>query len=144
MPDAVTVTLYVAGCPCCEVVELELLLEEPPHPVKLSRHRAINAHRVLLFHPNGNSERGETSARIIPDGANNPWLLFIALTVIVVLCAALPDKVDGEKLQLHPFGRPVHAKDREALNPFSGVTDTFRDPDVPCATERVLLESASA
>jgi len=67
----------------------------------------------------------------------------VAFTVIFVLCGALPDSVEGAKLQPHPLGRPEQAKDSEALNPFSGATETIKDPDMPRDMVRVLLESAS-
>jgi hypothetical protein len=70
-------------------------------------------------------------------------LLLVALTVIVVLWAALPDSVAGEKVQPQPLGRPEQANDREALNPFSGATETFNDPFVPWDMARVALERVS-
>ena len=76
-----------------------------------------------------------------PEGAITNRLLLVALTVIVVLCAALPDNVEGEKLQPHPLGKPEQANDREALKPFSGATETFNDPDMPGDIARVVLES---
>ena len=93
--------------------------------------------------PNQKRGRGETKARSNPEGATVNRLLLVALTVIVVLCVALPDSVDGEKLQPHPLGRPEQANDREALNPFSGATETFNDPFVPFDIARVALESVS-
>jgi hypothetical protein len=51
--------------------------------------------------------------------------------VIFVLSGALPDSVEGAKLQAHPLGSPEQAKDNEALNPFSGATETVKDPGVP-------------
>jgi hypothetical protein len=63
--------------------------------------------------------------------------------VIFVLSGALPDSVEGAKLQPHPLGRPAQAKDSEALNPFSGATETIKDPGVAWVMVRVLLESVS-
>ena len=63
--------------------------------------------------------------------------------VILVLWGALPDSVEGAKLQPHPLGRPEQAKDSEALKPFSGATETVKDPGVPCAMLSVLLERVS-
>jgi energy-converting hydrogenase Eha subunit F len=96
----------------------------------------------LPANPNQKRGSGETSAKSNPEGATVNRLLLVALTVIVVLWAALPDNVEGEKLQPHPLGRPEQANDREALNPFSGATETFNDPVVPDIA-RVALESAS-
>ena len=91
--------------------------------------------------PNHKRGSGETKAKSNPDGVTVNRLLLVALKVIVVLCAALPDSVAGEKLQPQPLGKPEHANDREALNPFSGATETFKDPDMPCDIARVALES---
>jgi hypothetical protein len=93
--------------------------------------------------PRKNNGIGETSARTNPEGETIDWPLLVALMVIVVLSGALPDSVGGAKVQLHPLGRPEQAKDREPLNPFSGATETVKDPGVPCAMVRVLLESVS-
>jgi hypothetical protein len=71
------------------------------------------------------------------------WLLLVAPMVIFVLSGVLPDSVEGAKLQAHPLGSPEQAKDNEALNPFSGATETVKDPGVPCAMFRVLLERVS-
>jgi hypothetical protein len=60
-----------------------------------------------------------------------------------VLSGALPDSVEGAKLHPHPLGSPEQAKDKEALNPFSGATETIKDPGAPCVMVRVLLESVS-
>ncbi len=57
-------------------------------------------------------------------------LLLVALTVNWVLSGALPESVEGAKLQPHPLGSPEQAKDNDALNPFSGATETVKDPDV--------------
>ena len=93
--------------------------------------------------PNQKRGRGETKARSNPEGATVNRLLLVALTVIVVLSAALPDNVDGEKVQPHPLGRPAQANEREALNPFSGATETFNDPAIPGDIARVALERVS-
>jgi hypothetical protein len=69
-------------------------------------------------------------------------LVFVAPTVIMVLPAEAPETVEGEKLQLQPTGKPVHENETEALNPFSGVTDTLSEPELPALTERALAESA--
>jgi hypothetical protein len=63
--------------------------------------------------------------------------------VIFVLSGALADSVGGAKLQPQPLGSPEQAKDNKALNPFSGATETVKDPDVPCVMLRVLLERVS-
>lgn len=99
--------------------------------------------RDLPVNPNQKRGSGETKARSNPEGATVNRLLPVALTVIVVLCAVLPASVEGEKLHPQPLGKPEHANDREALNPFSGATETFKDPDVPCDIARVALESVS-
>ena len=78
-----------------------------------------------------------------PDGEAINWLLLVALMVIFVLSGALPESVEGAKLQPHPLGSPEQAKDNEALNPFSGATETVKDPGVPCVMVRVLLERVS-
>jgi hypothetical protein len=64
----------------------------------------------------------------------------VALTVSFVVCVALPDSVEGVKLQLHPLGKPEQAKESEALNPFSGATETIKDPAVPWDRVRLPLE----
>jgi hypothetical protein len=86
---------------------------------------------------------GEESARSNPVDCGINWLLLVALIVIFVLSGALPESVEGAKLQPHPLGRPAQANEREALNPFSGATATINDPVVPCAIVTVLLESVS-
>jgi hypothetical protein len=60
-----------------------------------------------------------------------------------VLSGAFPESVGGAKLQPHPLGRPEQAKDNEALNPFSGATETVNVPGVPCVMVSVLLDSVS-
>ena len=141
-PDAVTVKLYVLGwvCCCCEP------LNDVPQPARASMKAKRSSHRPrrdLPGNPNHKRGSGETKAKSNPDGVTVNRLLLVALKVIVVLCAALPDSVAGEKLQPHPLGRPEQANDREALNPFSGATETFKDPAVPCDIARVPLESVS-
>lgn len=135
-PDAVTVTLYVVDCPACEVVDVD----DDPQPARLSKQKETTIHRALRD-PNQNNESGETNARSNPEGVGTSRPLLTPLTVIFVLCAALPDSVEGAKLQPHPLGRPEQANESEALNPFSGATETIRDPDVPCAMLSVPLES---
>jgi hypothetical protein len=93
--------------------------------------------------PRKNNGIGETSARMSPDGAAINWPLLIALMVIFVLSGALPESEDGAKLQPHPLGSPEQAKDNEALNPFSGATETVKDPAVPCVIVKVPLERVS-
>jgi hypothetical protein len=78
-----------------------------------------------------------------PEGEFAHWLLLVVLMVICVLSGALPDSVEGAKLHPHPLGRPEHAKDNDALNPFSGAIETIKDPGVPCVIVRVLLERVS-
>ena len=121
------------------------LLNEVPQPARASRQtkRDIILRDLFPGNPKKNNGIGETTARISPDGEPIHWLLLVALMVIFVFSGALPDSVDGAKLQPHPLGRPEHAKDNEALNPFSGATETVKDPGVPCVMARVLLESVS-
>ena len=76
-------------------------------------------------------------------GSGLNWLLLVALMVIFVLSGALPESVEGAKLQPQALGSPEQAKDNEALNPFSGATETVKDPGVPCVMLRVLLERVS-
>ena len=98
---------------------------------------------LLSERPKKNNGIGDTSARISPDGEAINWPLLVALMVNFVLSGALPESVGGAKLQPHPLGRPEQAKDNEALNPFSGATETVKDPGVPCVMVRVLLERVS-
>jgi hypothetical protein len=121
-------------------VLVELLLLEFPQPAKANRHRKPNIHNLQRAPPNHRRGSGDTRARTSPEGATKPRLLLVALTVIVVLCAVLPETVAGEKLQPQPLGKPVQANESEALNPFTGVTETFSEPDAPCVTDKVLLE----
>jgi hypothetical protein len=137
-PDAVTVTLYVVDCPACELVDVDVV--DDPQPARLSKQKETKIHRARRD-PNHNNGSGDTNARSNPEGAGINRLLLTPLTVTFVLCAALPDSVEGAKLQPHPLGRPEQANESEALNPFSGATETIRDPDVPCAKLSVLLES---
>ena len=129
-------TLYVVDCPACELVGVD----DDPQPARLSKQKETKIHRAIRD-PNQNNGSGDTKARSNPEGAGINRLLLAPLTVIFVLCAALPDSVEGAKLQPHPLGRPEQANESEALNPFSGATETVRDPDVPCAMLSVLLES---
>ena len=142
VPDAVTVTLYVLDCAGGGS------LNEVPQPAKAaSRKTESRIHSALrdlpLERPKRNSGIGETRARSRPEGTGINWLLLVALMVIFVLSGALPDSVEGAKLQAHPLGSPEQAKDNEALNPFSGATETVKDPGVPCAMVRVVLERVS-
>ena len=98
---------------------------------------------LLPARPSSIRGSGETSASSIPEDAGSNWLLEAPLIVIFVLWGAPPESVAGAKLQPHPLGKPEQAKDSEALKPFSGVTETVRDPDVPCVMLRVLLDSVS-
>jgi hypothetical protein len=121
-------------------------LNEVPQPARAIRQKS-NIHRVLRDrfpeNPKKKNGIGETSARINPDGEAITRLLLVALMVIVVFSGVLPDSVGGAKLQPHPLGSPEQAKDNEALNPFSGATETVKDPGVPCVMVRALLESVS-
>lgn len=128
-------------CPCCCE-----LLDDDPQPASKSAKKKINTQRALRTFPatpNQNKGSGETRARTSPEGVGINQPLLVALTVIFVLCGAPPDSVEGAKLQPHPLGSPVQANDSEALNPFSGATETVSDPDVPCDIASVLLESVS-
>jgi hypothetical protein len=131
----------VLDCPGCG------FLNEVPHPLKAITHRKSNIHSarrdLLPEKPSKRNGIGETSARTSPDGEAINWPLLAALMVNFVLSGALPESVGGAKLQPHPLGRPEQAKDNEALNPFSGATETVRDPGVPCVMVRVLLERVS-
>ena len=138
VPDAVTVTLYVLG-PGCELFEVE-------QPASVSTTTPSKIHRALRDlpgSPNKNSENGETRARTNPEGPGIRRPLLVWLTVMVVLWDLFPDSVEGAKLHPHPLGRPEQANDSEALNPFSGATETVNDPDDPWATVRVPAESVS-
>jgi hypothetical protein len=132
----------VLDCPGCGP------LNEVPQPARAAN-RKINSkiHSALrdlpLEKPRKNSGIGETSARMSPDGATINCPLLVALMVNFVLSGALPESVDGAKLQPHPLGSPEQAKDNEALNPFSGATETVKDPGVPCVIVRAPLERLS-
>jgi hypothetical protein len=134
VPEAVTVTLYVLDCCPCEP------FDDVAQPVSVSRKTASSIQRTLRRWGKKSSEIGETRARNIPDGIDSPWPLVVAPSVIFVLWGALPDNVEGAKLQLQPLGKPEQAKEREALNPFSGATETVNDPDAPCAIAREALD----
>jgi hypothetical protein len=129
----------VLNCAGCE------LLNEVPHPATAITQTKSNVHRALrdpfLEKPRRSNGMGETSARSNGEALN--WPLLEALMVIFVLCGALPDSVEGANVQPHPLGRPEHAKDNDALNPFSGATETVKEPGVPCATVSAPLESVS-
>ena len=128
-------------CPDCEPVK------EAPQPVKPITQRKTNIHSALRDllpeKPRKNNGIGDTSASMRPDGEAINWPLFVALMVNFVLSGALPESVGGAKLQPHPLGSPEQTKDNEALNPFSGATETVKDPGVPCVMVRVLLERVS-
>jgi len=122
------VTLYVPDCDCCE------RLNDVPQPVSVSTKTKSNIHlalRDLPASPNQNRGSGETRATSNPEGAGINRPLLVALTVIFVLCGALPDSVEGAKLQPQPLGSPEQANERDARNPFSGLTETIKDPDTP-------------
>jgi hypothetical protein len=129
----------VLDCCCGE------LLNEVPQPARAIRQTKSDIILRDLFpgKPKKNKGIGQTIARMNPDGEPIHWLLLVALMVIFVLSGALPDSVEGAKLHPHPLGRPEHAKDNEVLNPFSGATETIKDPGVPCVMARVLLERVS-
>jgi hypothetical protein len=130
----------VLDCAGCE------LLNEVPQPATAITQTKSNIHRALRDllpeNPKKSNGIGETSAITSPGEARNP-LLVEPLIVIFVLCGALPDKVEGANVHPHPLGRPEQAKDNEALNPFSGATETVKEPGVPCATVSAPLESVS-
>ena len=126
-------------CPGCEP------LNEAPQPAKASTRRKSSTHCVQRSlppeSPRKHNGAGNTRAHTSPAGACISWLLLAAPMVIFVLSGALPESVGGAKLHADPLGRPVQAKDNEALNPFSGATETIRDPDVPCVMVSVLPDS---
>ena len=129
--------------PACDGCEL---LNDVPQPVSVSTKTKSNIHlalRNLPAIPNQNRGRGDTRATSNPEGADINRPLVVALTVIFVLFGAFPDSVEGAKLQPQPLGSPEQANERGALNPFSGVTETINDPDVPSDMLRLLLESVS-
>ncbi len=121
--------------------------KEVPHPLKAITDRKGNIHSILRDllpeKPSKNNGIGETSASMSPDGGAANWPLLVALMVSFVLSGALPESVGGAKLHAHPLGSPEQAKDNEALNPFSGATETVKDPGVACVMVRVLLERVS-
>jgi hypothetical protein len=141
VPDAVTVTLYVVDCPC------GVLLNDVPQPARKATKTNSSIHRAFLDlspkNPKKMSGIGEERARSNPVECGTHWLLLVALIVMLVLSGALPESVEGAKLQPHPFGRPEQANEREALNPFCGATATVNDPVVPWAMVKVVLESVS-
>jgi len=103
--------------------------DDPPQPLSeraKAESKMQRAARDLPDNPSKNT--GATKARSKPEGARMSWLLLVALTVIVVVSGVVPDNVDGAKLQPKPLGSPVQANDSEASNPFSGVTETVKDP----------------
>jgi hypothetical protein len=120
-------------------------LKEVPQPASAIRQAKSDSILRDLFpgNPRKNNGIGETSAKMRPEGEPIHWLLLVALMVIFVLAGVLPDNVEGAKLQPHPLGRPEQAKDNEALNPFSGATETINDPGALCVMVRVPLESVS-
>ena len=136
-------TLYVLGGFCCDCPDV---LPEVPQPARARANVKSNIQRVLrdlLPTPNQRSGNGVTRARANPAGPGIHPVLLVVLTVIVVLCGALPDSVAGAKVQLHPLGKPEQANDRAALNPFSGATFSVKDPGVLGATLRVPLDKVS-
>jgi hypothetical protein len=134
------VTLYVPDCDGC------VLLNEVPQPVSASTMTKSSIHlarRDLPASPNQKRGSGETRATSNPEGAGINRPLLVALTVIFVLFGALPESVEGAKLQPQPLGSPEQANEREPLNPFSGLTETINDPDMPNDMLRLLLERVS-
>jgi hypothetical protein len=131
------VTLYVVACE---------FLNDVPQPVSASTKTKSSIHlalRDLPPSPNQNSGSGETRATSNPEEAGVNLPLLVGLTVIFVLCGELPDRVEGAKLQPQPLGSPVQANEREARNPFSGLTETIKDPGAAGDMLRLLLESVS-
>lgn len=122
-------------------------MPEVPQPASARTKTKSNTQRALRDlppRPSQNSGRGEARASTNPVGAGiHLLLLLVVLTVMVVLCGALPDRVAGAKLHPHPLGKPEQANDSAALNPFSGATFTVRDPGVLCATVSVLPDNVS-
>lgn len=122
-------------------------MPEVPQPASARTKTNSNTQRALRDlppRPSQNSGRGEARASTNPVGAGiHLLLLLVVLTVMVVLCGALPDRVAGAKLHPHPLGKPEQANDSAALNPFSGATFTVRDPGVLCATVSVLPDNVS-
>jgi hypothetical protein len=130
--------LDCAGCdpPVDDPVDDEGL-DDPPQPVRHATKRRSSIHLPLL---RKNKGRGDTRASSNPVGAGSNLLLLVLLTVSAVVSGALPESVGGAKVQPQPLGRPVHANESEALKPFSGATDTVKDPGEACDMARVLLE----
>lgn len=123
------------------------MLPEVPQPANARTNTKSNTQRAafrdLPPKPNQKSGSGETRATTNPAGAGIHRALLVVLTVIVVLCGALPERVAGAKLQPHPLGKPEQANESAALNPFSGATFTVKDPGVLCAMVRVPLDNVS-
>jgi hypothetical protein len=118
--------------------------DDPPQPLSeraIAKSKMQHAARDLPDSASRNRGKGATMARNKPEGARMSWLLLVALTVIVVVSGVVPDNVDGAKLQLKPVGNPVQANETEAANPFSGVTETVKDPGADCEMLSVPLES---
>jgi hypothetical protein len=135
--------LYVLDCFCCDCPDV---LPEVPQPARARAKVKSNIRRVLrdlLPTPNKKSGSGPTMARANPAGPGIHPALLVVLTVIVVLCGVLPDRVAGAKVQPHPLGKPEQANDNAALNPFSGATFTVMDPGVTDVTVRVPLDKVS-
>jgi hypothetical protein len=140
-PDAVTVTLSVLDCRCGE------LLNEVPQPVRAITQAKKDNHSCALRElfpekPQKNNGIGEASARSNPGEVRNS-LLLEAPMVMFVLSGALPDSVEGANVHPHPLGSPEQANDSEALNPFSGATETVKDPGALCVMVSVPLERVS-
>jgi hypothetical protein len=122
------------------------LFDDVEQPASVSTKKPSNIHRVLRDLPDSptrNRGNGDTKARTNPEGPGIRRLLPVWLTVMVVVWDLLPDNVDGAKLHPHPLGRPEQANDSEALNPFSGATETVKDPEAPWVTVRAPAESVS-
>ena len=118
--------------------------DDPPQLVSArakAKNKMQRAARDLPDSPSKNRGKGATRARNKPEGAGMIWPLLVVFTVIVVVSGLAPDKVEGAKLQPKPLGNPVQANESEASNPFSGVTETVKDPDADCETLSVPLES---
>ena len=122
------------------------MLPEVPQPASARAKTKSNTQRALRDlppRPSQNSGSGEARASTNPVGEGIHLLLLVVLTVMVVLCGALPDRVAGAKLQPHPLGKPEQANDSAALNPFSGATLTVKDPGVLCVTVSAPLDKVS-
>lgn len=114
-----------------------------PQPVRASAKKKSKFVRDLPASPKQSRGSGETRASTKPEGVGIHQLLFVALTVIFVLCEVPPESVAGAKPQPQPLGNPEHANDSEALNPFCGATETVNEPDALGDIARVLLERVS-